>query len=57
MKDGFYLIANPAMLAGYLIEGGRVTRCSPNIRRCLAFWVTRGRRVASHAGEALAFAA
>lgn len=43
--DGLYRVERGTLCAGFVIEGGRVTRCAPILRRRLAYWRTIAARV------------
>jgi hypothetical protein len=44
--DGLYRVENRYLCAGFVIEGGKVTRCAPILRRKLTYWMTVAERVA-----------
>jgi hypothetical protein len=39
LDDGLYRVETPAFVAGFVIEGGVVTRCAPILRRRLSYWM------------------
>jgi len=44
--DGLYRVTTHYLCAGFVIDGGKVTRCAPILRRKLAYWLTVAERVA-----------
>lgn len=46
MRDGLYRVVTPYLCAGFVVEGGKVVRCAPILRRKLDFWITKGRWIA-----------
>lgn len=46
MTDGLYQVTTPYLCAGFVVEGGRVTRCAPILRKRLTYWITVARKVA-----------
>jgi len=46
MKDGLYRVTTSYLCAGFVVEGGKVSRCAPILRRKLDYWKTKGRRIA-----------
>lgn len=40
MKDGLYRVVTRYFVAGFVIEGGRVVRCAPILRRRIEHWKT-----------------
>jgi hypothetical protein len=44
IADGLYIVDYKGISAAFVIEGGRVTRCAPVLRRRLEFWMTIGKR-------------
>jgi hypothetical protein len=45
LADGLYAVVRPTWVAGFVVEGGRVTICAPILRRRLAYWATVATRV------------
>jgi len=45
--DGLYRVTTSYLCAGFVVEGGRVTRCAPILRKRLAYWQTIAVRVGS----------
>ena len=41
MRDGLYRVVTPYFCAGFVVEGGKVTRCAPILRRKLYYWKAR----------------
>jgi hypothetical protein len=39
MRDGLYRVEWRGICAGFVVEGGRVTRCAPILCRKLAWWM------------------
>lgn len=48
LKDGLYAVVTDTWVAGFVIENGRVTMCAPILRKRLAYWMTKARRVAEN---------
>lgn len=44
MRDGLYRVEWRGICAGFVVEGGRVTRCAPILRRKIAFWMNTANR-------------
>jgi hypothetical protein len=44
MRDGLYRVEYRAICAGFVVEGGRVVRCAPILRKRLAFWMRAANR-------------
>lgn len=40
MRDGLYRVTTAYLCAGFVLEGDRVIRCAPILRRRLAYWRT-----------------
>ena len=40
MRDGLYRVRTAYLCAGFVVEGGRVARCAPILRRRLDYWRT-----------------
>ena len=38
MKDGLYRVNYRGICAGFVVEGGKVTRCAPILRKRLLTW-------------------
>lgn len=47
LRDGLYRVSTSYLCAGFVVEGGRVTRCAPVLCRNLAYWVKLAAYVAS----------
>jgi hypothetical protein len=47
LPDGLYAVVEQDWVAGFVVEAGRVTMCAPILRRKIAYWATRARRVES----------
>ena len=45
LRDGLYRVVTSYLCAGFAVEGGRVTRCAPILRKRLAYWVRVAHRV------------
>lgn len=45
-RDGLYRVETPSLVAGFVVESGRVVRSAPILRRRLAYWLTRAERIA-----------
>lgn len=45
LADGLYQVTWRGVCAGFVVEGGRVVRCAPILRRRLDSWMGRARRV------------
>jgi len=45
LADGLYQVTTPYLCAGFVVEGGKVTRCAPILRRKLGYWMSRAVRV------------
>ena len=45
MADGLYRVTTSYLCAGFVVEGGKVTRCAPIMRKRLAYWQTVAVRV------------
>lgn len=41
LQDGLYRVVTPYLCAGFVVEGGRVTRCAPILRKRLAYWTVQ----------------
>jgi hypothetical protein len=39
LTDGLYRVTTPHLCAGFVVEGGRVTRCAPILRERLSYWM------------------
>lgn len=46
MRDGVYQVETHYFVAGFVISGGRVTRCAPILRKNLPYWKTKAKIVA-----------
>jgi hypothetical protein len=40
IADGLYRVMTSYLCAGFVVEGGKVTRCAPILRKRLAYWQT-----------------
>lgn len=40
MKDGLYRVTTSYLCAGFVVEGGKVVRCAPILRKKLSYWKT-----------------
>ena len=45
MSDGLYRVRTSYLCAGFVIEGGVVTRCAPILRKRLSYWKTIAVRI------------
>jgi len=45
MRDGLYRVLTGYLCAGFVVEGGRVVRCAPILRKRLGYWKTKARWV------------
>ena len=45
MSDGLFRVTTPYLCAGFVVEGGKVTRCAPILRKRLAYWTTVAERI------------
>lgn len=43
--DGLYRVVTTKFVAGYVVEGGRVTRCAPILRSRIKYWMTVATKV------------
>ena len=43
--DGLYRVVTKHFVAGFVIEGGKVTQCAPILRKRLAYWKTVAERI------------
>ena len=51
MRDGLYRITRDSFCAGFVVEGGKITRCAPILRRRLArapeYWMSQAVRISN----------
>ncbi len=47
LPDGLYQVTHHGICAGFVVAGGRVTRCAPILRRSLASWLRAAVRVSA----------
>jgi len=40
MRDGLYQVTAGYFCAGFIVEGGRITKCAPILWKRLSYWVT-----------------
>lgn len=40
MADGLYRVTTPYLCAGFVVEGGKVVRCAPILRKRIEYWRT-----------------
>jgi hypothetical protein len=45
LDDGLYRVETPYLTAGFVVEGGYVTRCAPILRKNIHYWMRRAERV------------
>lgn len=45
MRDGLWAVLTDSFVAGFVVEGGRVVRCAPILRRRIGYWQQRARWV------------
>jgi hypothetical protein len=45
MSDGLFRVTTSYLCAGFVVEGGRVTRCAPILRKRLAYWMAVAERI------------
>jgi hypothetical protein len=45
LRDGLYRVVAPWFVAGFVVEGGRIVRLAPILRRRLAYWLTLAERI------------
>lgn len=46
LPDGLYtVIAPPLLTAGFVVEGGRIRKCAPILKRRIGYWIKRATRV------------
>jgi hypothetical protein len=45
MRDGLYGVVTTTFVAGFVIEGGKVTMCAPILRARLPYWMRMARWV------------
>jgi hypothetical protein len=45
MRDGLYRVTTSYLCAGFVVEGGKVTRCAPILWKKLSYWMTIAVRV------------
>jgi hypothetical protein len=45
MTDGLYRVQTPYLCAGFVVSGGQVARCTPILRKRLAYWMTLAVRI------------
>lgn len=45
MRDGLYRIEERNFVAGFVVEGGRVVRCAPILRKSIKHWLPRAKFV------------
>ena len=45
MQNGLYQVTTKYLCAGFVVEGGKVTRCAPILKAKLAYWITIARRI------------
>ena len=45
LPDGLYRVVQPFLCAGFVVEGGRVMRCAPILRKRLRYWMRFAKRV------------
>jgi len=38
MRDGLYQVTTAYLCAGFVIEGGKIRRCAPILRKRMAYW-------------------
>jgi hypothetical protein len=43
--DGLYRVVTSYFVAGFVIEGGRVSQCAPILRQRIEYWQTRAERI------------
>lgn len=46
MKDGLYQVTTSYLCAGFVVNGGKITRCAPILRRKLPYWTSIARWIA-----------
>ena len=47
MRDGLWRVQTKYLTAGFVVEGGRVVRVAPILRKRILYWIT----VASHVSD------
>jgi len=45
LVDGLYRVTTEHFVAGFVIDGGRVTECAPILRKNLARWIKQAKLV------------
>ena len=43
--DGLYRVTTSYLCAGFVIEGGKVTRCAPILKKKLSYWMRVAKRI------------
>lgn len=51
LKDGLYRVTYGTLCAGFVVCGGRVTRCAPVLQKRISYWVNKAERVAMGGDE------
>lgn len=41
LRDGLYRVETERVVAGFVVERGRVVRCAPILRRRFSYWITK----------------
>jgi hypothetical protein len=51
LRDGLYHVTNKYFSASFIIEGGKVTKCAPILRRNIKYWMTKAERICDAAAS------
>lgn len=46
MPDGLYQVTTSYLCAGFVVEGGRITKCAPVLRKHILSWMTNCTKIA-----------
>ena len=44
-RDGGYRVVQPRFVAGFIVQGGKVTACAPILRKRFKYWWTLAVRI------------
>lgn len=51
LADGLYRVTHGTLCAGFVVQGGRVTRCAPILWKRIGYWVNKAEKVAMGGDE------
>lgn len=48
LEDGLYQVWHNGICAGFEVKNGQIINCAPILRKRLAYWITKAKRIKNH---------